>query len=82
MAEFLSNIGWLAAVVIPILLPEWLQGLGIEWRVVERDTYSVVKRLTPDGKTFCPVCSRLRRGILWRCGGDRCNAYCARSPPG
>jgi tRNA 2-thiocytidine biosynthesis protein TtcA len=42
-----------------------LQGLGVEYRMLQRDTYSVVKRLTPEGKSFCPVCSRLRRGILY-----------------
>jgi len=47
------------------VLPRYLDGLGIEYHVVERDTYSIVRELTPDGKTFCPVCSRLRRGILY-----------------
>ncbi len=47
------------------VLPAYLEGLGIEWHVVEKDTYSVVKELTPEGKTFCPVCSRLRRGTLY-----------------
>jgi tRNA 2-thiocytidine biosynthesis protein TtcA len=47
------------------VLPRYLETLGIEWHVVERDTYSVVKRLTPEGRTTCPVCSRLRRGILY-----------------
>ncbi|HEX8709080.1 MAG TPA: tRNA 2-thiocytidine(32) synthetase TtcA [Pyrinomonadaceae bacterium] len=47
------------------VLPEYLTGLGVAFRIVERDTYSIVKRLTPAGKTFCAVCSRLRRGILY-----------------
>ena len=47
------------------ILPEYLSGLGIAYRIVERDTYSVVKRLVPEGKTYCSVCSRLRRGILY-----------------
>ncbi len=47
------------------VLPEYLSGLGIPFRIVERDTYSVVKRLVPEGKTYCSVCSRLRRGILY-----------------
>ncbi len=47
------------------VLPRYLEGLGIEYQVVEQDTYSVVKALTPDGKPFCPLCSRLRRGILY-----------------
>ena len=47
------------------VLPEYLEGLGVPYRIVERDTYSVVKRLVPEGKTYCSVCSRLRRGILY-----------------
>jgi tRNA 2-thiocytidine biosynthesis protein TtcA len=47
------------------VLPNYLEGRGVPFRVVERDTYSVVKRLVPEGKTFCSVCSRLRRGILY-----------------
>lgn len=47
------------------VLPNYLRDRGVPFRVVERDTYSVVKRLVPDGKTFCAVCSRLRRGILY-----------------
>jgi tRNA 2-thiocytidine biosynthesis protein TtcA len=47
------------------VLPSYLGNLGIPFRVVERDTYSIVKRLVPEGKTFCSVCSRLRRGILY-----------------
>src|SRR5204863_1764187 len=47
------------------VLPEYLTELGVNFRIVERDTYSVVKRLVPEGKTYCSVCSRLRRGILY-----------------
>jgi tRNA 2-thiocytidine biosynthesis protein TtcA len=47
------------------VLPEYLSSREVPFRVVERDTYSVVKRLVPAGKTYCSVCSRLRRGILY-----------------
>ena len=47
------------------ILPDYFASLGVPFRIVERDTYSVVKRLVPEGKTFCSVCSRLRRGILY-----------------
>src|SRR5690349_6983541 len=47
------------------VLPEYLSGIGVPFRIIERDTYSVVKRLVPEGKTYCSVCSRLRRGILY-----------------
>jgi tRNA 2-thiocytidine biosynthesis protein TtcA len=47
------------------VLPAYLTKLGIPFRIVERDTYSIVKRLVPQGKTFCSVCARLRRGILY-----------------
>jgi tRNA 2-thiocytidine biosynthesis protein TtcA len=47
------------------VLPTYLNELGVPFRIVERDTYTIVKRLVPEGKTFCSVCSRLRRGILY-----------------
>src|SRR6266699_1512372 len=47
------------------VLPDYLRIRGVPFRIVERDTYSVVKRLVPEGKAFCAVCSRLRRGILY-----------------
>jgi len=47
------------------VLPKYLSDRGVPFRIVERDTYSIVKRLVPEGKTFCSVCSRLRRGILY-----------------
>src|SRR5436853_532538 len=46
------------------VLPKYLAERGVPFRIVEGDTYSIVKRLVPEGKTFCAVCSRLRRGIL------------------
>jgi len=47
------------------ILPEYLESIGVDYRVVVEDTYSTVKRLVPEGKTFCSVCARLRRGILY-----------------
>jgi tRNA 2-thiocytidine biosynthesis protein TtcA len=47
------------------VLPEYLSKLDVPFRIVECDTYSIVKRLVPEGKTYCSVCSRLRRGILY-----------------
>jgi tRNA 2-thiocytidine biosynthesis protein TtcA len=47
------------------VLPEYLRRLGVSFRIVEEDTYTIVKRLVPEGKTYCAVCSRLRRGILY-----------------
>jgi len=47
------------------ILPAHLSKLDVRFRIVEQDTYSIVKSLVPEGKTFCSVCSRLRRGILY-----------------
>ncbi len=47
------------------VLPEYLDGLGVEYHIVEKDTYSIVKSVIPEGKTTCGLCSRLRRGTLY-----------------
>jgi tRNA 2-thiocytidine biosynthesis protein TtcA len=48
------------------VLPDYLRGLGVPFRIIEQDTYSVVKRVVPAGRTLCGLCSRLRRGALYR----------------
>lgn len=48
------------------VLPAYLEQLGVPYKIVTEDTYSVVKRVIPQGKTMCGLCSRLRRGILYR----------------
>jgi tRNA 2-thiocytidine biosynthesis protein TtcA len=48
------------------VLPDYLTGLGVPFHVIEQDTYSVVKRLIPEGRTMCSLCSRMRRGALYR----------------
>ncbi|RTE64277.1 tRNA 2-thiocytidine(32) synthetase TtcA [Amphritea opalescens] len=47
------------------VLPEYLAQVGVSFHIIERDTYSVVKELIPEGKTTCSLCSRLRRGTLY-----------------
>jgi len=52
------------------VLPRYLARLGVDFRIAEQDTYSVVKRLIPEGATMCSLCSRLRRGVLYRVAGE------------
>lgn len=52
------------------VLPEYLTRTGMPFRIVEQDTYSVVKRVIAEGKTTCSLCSRLRRGVLYRVAGE------------
>jgi tRNA 2-thiocytidine biosynthesis protein TtcA len=52
------------------VLPGYLRGRGVDFRIVEQDTYSIVKRLVPEGSTMCSLCSRLRRGILYRVASE------------
>lgn len=48
------------------ILPNYLAALGVPFKIVEQDTYSTVKRVIPEGKTMCSLCSRLRRGVIYR----------------
>ena len=52
------------------VLPGYLAGRDVPYRIEEQDTYSVVKRLIPEGGTMCSLCSRLRRGVLYRVAGE------------
>jgi tRNA 2-thiocytidine biosynthesis protein TtcA len=52
------------------VLPEYLASIGVPFRIERQDTHSVVKRVIPEGKTMCSLCSRLRRGVLYRVAGE------------
>ncbi|KPK35697.1 MAG: tRNA 2-thiocytidine biosynthesis protein TtcA [Betaproteobacteria bacterium SG8_40] len=52
------------------VLPDYLASRGVKFRIIEQDTYSVVKRVIPEGKTMCGLCSRMRRGVLYRVASE------------
>lgn len=53
-----------------LVLPDYLTSIGVEFRIIEEDTYTVVKHIIPEGKTTCSLCSRLRRGVLYNAAAD------------
>ena len=52
------------------VLPQYLESIGVPYHIIEQDTYRVVKRVVPEGRTMCALCSRLRRGALYRFAGE------------
>jgi tRNA 2-thiocytidine biosynthesis protein TtcA len=52
------------------VLPEYFESIDVPYRIVEQDTYSTVKQIVPEGKTMCGLCSRLRRGVLYRVAAE------------
>ena len=52
------------------VLPDYLESRGVAYKIIEEDTYSVVRRVIPEGKTTCSLCSRLRRGVLYNTAAD------------
>ncbi len=53
------------------VLPDYLTAQGVPYRIIEQDTYRVVKRVVPEGRTMCALCSRLRRGALYRFAAEQ-----------
>ncbi len=52
------------------ILPRYLEGRGVRFHIEQQDTYSIVKRVIPEGKTMCSLCSRLRRGVIYRVASE------------
>ena len=63
------------------VLPEYAETIGVPFHVIEQDTYSVVQRIIPEGKTTCGLCSRLRRGALYRFARENGFTRIALGPP-
>jgi hypothetical protein len=64
------------------VLPDYLRSIDVPFHIENEDTYSIVKRVIPEGKTTCSLCSRLRRGVLYRVAGELgATKHRARPPP-